>query len=99
MYGRSPLECASFIASSDHPDPSIHGQGYLPRLSGSTAEYLSMWNHMTSGRFPFISTKDGLQLKLEPVLPSWLFDDDGKISFTFLGAVNVTYINPSMVNT
>jgi hypothetical protein len=99
VYGRSPLECASFIASSDHPDPSIHGQGYLPRLSGSTAEYLSMWNHMTSGRFPFISTKDGLQLKLEPVLPSWLFDDDGKISFTFLGAVNVTYINPSMVNT
>ena len=37
-YGRSPLECSSFIASSAHPDKSIHGQGYLARLSGSTAE-------------------------------------------------------------
>jgi hypothetical protein len=99
VYGRSPLECASFIVSSDHPDPSIHGQGYLPRLSGSTAEYLSMWNHMTSGRFPFISSKEGLQLKLEPVLPSWLFDDQGKFSFVFLGGVNITYHNPSMINT
>ena len=99
VYGRSPLECASFIASSDHPDTSIHGQGYLPRLSGSTAEYLSMWNTMMSGRFPFVASKDGLQLTLKPALPSWLFDNDNKISFTFLGSVNVTYHNPSMINT
>ena len=42
IYARSPLECASFIASSYHMDKSIHGTGFLARLSGSTAEFLSM---------------------------------------------------------
>lgn len=56
VYGRSPLECSSFIASSAHPDASIHGQGFLARLSGSTAEFLSMWNLMMMGPEPFVYT-------------------------------------------
>lgn len=54
VYGRPPIECSSFIASSAHPDETIHGQGYLARLSGSTAEFLSMWNLMMMGAQPFV---------------------------------------------
>jgi hypothetical protein len=43
IYGRPLMECSSFIASSAFPDPSIVGQGFLARLSGSTAEFLDMW--------------------------------------------------------
>ena len=42
VYGRPPIECSSFIATSAHPDKTIHGQGYLARLSGSTAEFLRL---------------------------------------------------------
>ena len=44
VYGRSLMECSSFIASSAFPDPSIVGEGFLPRLSGSTAELLDIWH-------------------------------------------------------
>ena len=42
-YGRSPLECGSFVVSSAYPDESMWGTSFLARLSGSTAEFLSMW--------------------------------------------------------
>ncbi|MFA6379369.1 MAG: hypothetical protein WCX16_06285, partial [Candidatus Omnitrophota bacterium] len=41
-YGRSILENSSFIASSAHEDPEIHGRGYVARLSGATAEFVHM---------------------------------------------------------
>jgi len=44
-YGRSLLECSSFIASSAFEDPSVRGRGFLARLSGSTAEFLSTRIH------------------------------------------------------
>jgi hypothetical protein len=43
QYKRSLMECSSFIASSEFNDPSDCGRGYIARLSGSTAEFLSMW--------------------------------------------------------
>ena len=55
-YGRSLLECSSFIASSAFVDPSMRGQGFLARLSGSTAEFLSMWVLMMVGPSPFSAT-------------------------------------------
>jgi len=95
IYGRSPLECSSFIASSAHPDKSIHGQGYLARLSGSTAEYLSMYNIMMMGvKGPFVDKGNGLELKLAPVLASWLYDDANALTFTMLGSIQVTYHFP-----
>ncbi len=38
-----------FIASSVNPDPLTHGRGYVARLSGSTAEMLSIWFIMMAG--------------------------------------------------
>lgn len=98
VFGRSPLEAASFIVSSAFPDKSLHGSGFLARLSGSTAEFLSMWNHMMVGVAPFTlggASGQSLQLKLEPAIASWLWRPDGTLSFRFLGAIDVTYVLPS----
>ena len=100
VYGRSPLEAASFIVSSAFPDPKLHGASFLARLSGSTAEFLSMWALMFAGPKPFsVSDSGSLTLNLRPVLPGWLFTEEGTVSFTFLGATKVTYHNPLKTNT
>lgn len=100
VYGRSPLEAASFIVSSAFPDKKLHGASFLARLSGSTAEFLSMWAYMMAGPQPFVVNQFGsLQLALNPILPSWLFNAEGKASFIFLGEVNVTYVNPTKTYT
>ncbi|MFO7583090.1 MAG: carboxyl transferase domain-containing protein, partial [Anaerolineales bacterium] len=99
IYGRSPLENSSFIVSSVHPDESLHGGGFVARLSGSTAEFLSMWQLMMSGPQPFIVENDELQLVLHPILPGDWFDADGKVSFRLLGKTTVTYHNPSRRDT
>uniref|UniRef100_A0A7S2LQM3 Uncharacterized protein n=1 Tax=Leptocylindrus danicus TaxID=163516 RepID=A0A7S2LQM3_9STRA len=107
VYGRSPMECSSFIASSAFPDPSRHGQGFLARLSGSTAEFLSMWILMMIGPSPFfLEEKTGdLRMHLKPALPLWLFqpkagndDDDLTIGFLLFGSINVTYHNPKQLD-
>ena len=108
VYGRSLMECSSFIASSAFPDPSIVGEGFLARLSGSTAEFMDMWKLMFIGPELFSLDKDGgLQMQLAPAIPSWLFedpngesepnfDDQGShlITFKLFGAIPVTYHNP-----
>jgi hypothetical protein len=94
MYGRSPLENSSFLVSSAHPDESLHGAGFVARLSGATAEFLSIWTTMTAGRRPFFLENGALRLAFRPALPGWLFDQEGKLAFTFLGRVPVTYHNP-----
>jgi hypothetical protein len=95
VYGRSPIEAASFIVSSAFPDKKLHGASFLARLSGSTAEFLSMWSLITQGPNPFGINEDGeLILSLEPALASWLFREDGTVSFVFLGMCKVTYHNP-----
>lgn len=99
VYGRSPLENSSFLASSAHPDSSLHGAGFVARLSGSTAEFLSMWQVMMSGLQPFILKDGELQLSLKPILPGAWFDADGKLSFRFLGKTLVTYHNPARRDT
>lgn len=93
VYGRSTLENSSFIASSANPDEQLHGTGFIARLSGSTAEFIQMWTIMMTGGKPF-TWKDGqLSLALQPILPSWLFTEEGEISFTFLGGCEVVYSN------
>jgi hypothetical protein len=98
-YGRSILENSSFIASSAHPDESIHGQGFVARLSGSTAEFLSILHHMTIGKRPFFMRDGRLHLEFKPILPAWLFDDEGTVCFTFLGDCKVIYYNLQMFST
>lgn len=99
VYGRSPLEAASFIVSSAFPDRKMHGSSFQPRLSGTTAEFLSMWALMFAGHAPFSIAEKQLVLRLQPLLPAWLFDANDRASFTFLGAINVTYSNPSKQDT
>jgi hypothetical protein len=94
MYGRSPLEAASFVVSSAFPDKKLHGASFLARLTGSTAEMMSIWCIMMAGHKPFSYDKGVLSLSLQPVLPGWMFTMAGTASFTFLGAVRVTYHNP-----
>ncbi|MFC1546652.1 hypothetical protein ACFL4O_02925, partial [bacterium] len=74
VYGRSIFENSSFIVSSAHPEINTHGQGFVSRLSGSTAEFISMWIGMTSGLNPFFLDKENkLCLKFEPKILSKLF--------------------------
>jgi len=98
-YGRSLLENSSFIVSSAHPDGSLHGKGFVARLSGSTAEFLNIWHIMMAGQKPFRVMDDELQLRFRPVLPKWLFDQEGVLSFKFLGYSRVTYYNPEAKDT
>jgi hypothetical protein len=94
VYGRSPLENSSFIVSSAHPDETLHGNGFVARLSGSTAEFLSMWVVMTAGLQPFQVEQGQLVLAFKPILPGWLFKTDGRFTFRFLGSCDVTVHNP-----
>jgi hypothetical protein len=80
VYGRSILENSSFIVSSAHEDASLHGRGFVARLSGSTAEFMHMWLIINAGPRPFtLDPKNGLVLQLQPVLPGEYFTTrDGK---------------------
>ena len=99
VYGRSTLENSSFIATGGNPDPGVHGRGFVARLSGSTAEFLSMWRVMMAGKKVFSIVDGELALSLAPALPGWLFDESGYVSFTFLGSTEVTYYNPRRADT
>lgn len=74
VYGRSILENSSFLVSSANPDTSLHGNGFVARLSGATAEFIHILSWMTLGPAPFRLGRDGeLELVLEPVLDPSLF--------------------------
>jgi hypothetical protein len=93
VYGRSILEHSSFIASSAHPDPKVHGRGFVARLSGATVEFLNMWAWMTAGPSPFTVYEGKLAFRLSPALADWLFKEDGTLRFTLFGQCEVTYEN------
>lgn len=98
-YGRSILENSSFLASGVNPDPAVHGQGFVGRLSGSTVEMLSMWIGMFVGAGAF-EVRDGrVSLRLAPVLEGRMFDQAGDLSFMLCGRCRVTYHNPGRKNT
>lgn len=93
VYGRSILENSSFLASSANPDSSVHGQGFVSRLSGSTVEMLSMWILMFLGETGFYAENGKINLKLSPRLSHTMFDQEGTASFTLCGKCKVTYHN------
>lgn len=85
VYGRSILENSSFIVSSANPDPSIHGNGFVARLSGATAEFIHILMLMTVGSRPFTVNPEGeLQLCFRPVLAGWLFTQKKRIERLFI---------------
>ncbi|MFC1645588.1 hypothetical protein ACFL2Y_00195 [Candidatus Omnitrophota bacterium] len=114
-YGRSILENSSFIASSAFPDKKIHGNGFVARLSGSTAEFLNIWLLMNVGEKPFfINVKGELCLKFRPILHKDLFTkrkhkiicnnkeitvDKNSYAFNFLSNTIVVYRNPKRLST
>jgi hypothetical protein len=100
IYGRSILENSSFLVSSAFPDKKLHGNGFVARLSGSTAEFLHIWLLMNAGVNPFGLNENGqLNLTFKPALAGWLFDKTGEYSFNFLSQIQVTYHNPKRKNT
>lgn len=90
-YGRSPLENVSFLASSANPDSDTHGRGFVARLSGSTAEFLQIWQILFFGQKPFRLSGGEVNLELTPFIPSYLMPADGVVKTTFLGHIPVIY--------
>jgi len=106
-YGRSILENSSFLASSAFPHPDLHGNGFVARLSGATAEFINIWLIMCAGTRPFYLAKDErLYLEFKPVLPGWLFSKhaeegfpEDSFAFKFLKDILVVYHNPKRKDT
>lgn len=105
-YGRSPLENSSFIASSRFPDAKVHGVGFVARLSGATAEWISMVLHMGLGAQPFVMEAGQLCFKPQPVLAEELFTHEAQgdapansFGFKLFGQTWVVYTNPQRRNT
>lgn len=90
-YGRSILENSSFLASSANPDPKLHGRGFVARLSGSTAEFLQIWQIMMFGVKPFTVQEEKVTLALQPMLPAYLIDQNKEVQAMFLGNTPVVY--------
>lgn len=97
MYGRSTLENSSFLVSSANPDAASHGRGFVARLSGSTAEFISIWNQMLFGKSPFAYGEEGLYLQLCPAIPEKLIPANGELMGTFLGKIPVMYHVASLI--
>lgn len=91
VYGRSTLENSSFIASSANPDPHARGKGYVARLSGSTAEFLSIWQIMLLGERLFTVEDGVLTLRLSPMLPPYLTEGRDSVEAVLLGCTSVVY--------
>src|SRR5207302_11458687 len=106
IYGRSPLENSSFIVSSRFPDPRVHGRGFVARLSGSTAEWISIVFHMGLGPQPFRAVRSAICFEPKPTLARWLFSVKAENGFeknTFglklFGKTWLVYHNPSRQDT
>ncbi len=100
-YGRSNLENSSFIASSRFPDARVHGTGFVARLTGATAEWLSMIFFMGLGPQPFRWENETLRFEPRPTLARWLFQRKAKggfeencFGFKLFATTWIVYHNP-----
>ncbi len=91
VYGRSPMENSSFIASSANHNEKLHGKGFVARLSGSTAEFIHMWQIMMFGPHPFSMETGELKLRIMPLFPEYLIGEEKKIQAVFLGKIPVVF--------
>nr|MDE5966845.1 hypothetical protein [Lachnospiraceae bacterium] len=64
---------------------------FVARLSGSTAEFLQMWELMMFGEKLFSVENGELTLTLSPAIPSYLVPEDGRVSATLFGTTEVVY--------
>lgn len=98
VYGRSVFENSSFIATSCNPNPAVHGEGFVARLSGSNTEVLSMWLIMMFGEHPFKVNNNLLTLTLKPVLPIDFFKEK-TVKTKFMKSIDVIYTNLTNLHT
>jgi len=91
QYGRSLLECSSWLHSSANGEEELWGFGESARLSGATAEFLSMWSLIVIGPTPFLFKDHQLYFNFNPVVPSWLFTENKTFTFQFLSEITFTY--------
>jgi len=106
VYGRSVFENSSFIASSRFPDARLHGNGFVARLTGATAEWLTMVLHMGLGRRPFQWVDGDLHFAPEPTLAGWMFAskasgdfDQDTFGFCAFSKTWIVYRNPGRRDT
>ena len=99
VYGRSILENSSFIATSNNPNPLIHGQGFFARLSGSTVESLNLWLLMMIGKNPFEYLDKELIFYPKPIIEKSFFGEKKQLSFKFMSATMITYHIDELKNT
>ena len=99
VYGRSILENSSFIATSNNPNPNIHGQGFFARLSGSTVETLNIWIMMFLGEKVFDYRNNELVFQPKPIIEKSFFTEDKSISFKFLRSTTISYHLDTLKNT
>jgi hypothetical protein len=90
VYGRSTLENSSFLASSKNPDPRLHGQGFVARLSGSTAEMISMWRYMFLGKNIFSYDGESLSFQLKPNLKVNWFNNQ-RVTTMLFSTIEIIY--------
>ncbi len=99
-YGRSILENSSFLAGSSHPDKTIHGKGFVARLTGATAELLHIWILLSLGHHPFSLDKKGeLVFSPSPILEANLFTAKNTYSFKAFSKTLIIYHNPKKLDT
>ena len=91
IYGRSPLENSSFLVSSANADEKLHGRGFVARLSGSTAEFLQMWQIMMFGEKPFRMKGGQLCSNFELAIPGYLIPENKTLEAVFLGKTKIIY--------
>jgi hypothetical protein len=99
VYGRSLLENASFIASSNNPNPNNHGRGFVARLTGTTSEAITLLYLMMTGKKLFTWKDQVLSFQIQPILPADFFDQNHQVKFRLFNHINVTIQNPSKKNT
>ena len=99
IYGRSLLENASFIASSNNPNPNNHGRGFVARLTGTTSEAITLLYLMMTGKKLFSWTDHVLSFQIQPILSSDFFDKHHEVKFRLFNHIDITLSNPSMKNT
>ncbi|VEU80713.1 hypothetical protein [Haploplasma axanthum] len=98
LYGRSPFENSSFIAPSNNPDYRKQGQGFFARLSGSTAEMLSMWKQMFFGKKLFNLENGNLVFEIKPKLHKEFFVNNS-VKTRLFSDIEVEIINEDNINT
>ncbi len=99
VYGRSLLENASFIASSNNPNPNNHGRGFVARLTGTTSEAMTLLFLMMTGKKLFTFQNNVLSFQIQPILPLDFFDEHHEVKFRLFNHIKITIINQTQKHT